>query len=197
MTSLSAAPLQIGSDCERQKLRLHWLQEGDEELPFARRASRVGVVVPSTSPPPSRVSCSLSSASLSSSSTGSGSGSAVPSDGGWCCEGGLDGEPPVEDLGLISMIVLLVKQVHLQNVGAAVYVDAGSVSWVRPKGGSQRPLWMDAWIHLHAATAREAKAPSRSMRTLSRFILLMVGQTTLRIYSLEGVEPNETGQMNT
>lgn len=133
VTSLSAAPLQIGRDCERQKLRLHWLQDGDEELPFARRASRCLLLPsswPSTSPSPaptSRASSwSLSSVSLSSSLGSSGCGLVVPSDGGWCCEGGLD-EPPVEDLGLISMIVLLVKQVHLQNVGAAVYVDAGSV----------------------------------------------------------------------
>jgi hypothetical protein len=27
----------MGSDCERQKLLLHWLQDGEEELPFARR----------------------------------------------------------------------------------------------------------------------------------------------------------------
>lgn len=47
VTSLSAAPLQIGSDCDRQKLRLHWLQDGDEELPFARRASRLFVPSPS------------------------------------------------------------------------------------------------------------------------------------------------------
>lgn len=51
----------------------------------------------------------------------------MPSDGGWCCEGGLDGDVPVEDLGFISMIVLLVKQVHLQNVGAAIHVNARSV----------------------------------------------------------------------
>lgn len=114
VTSLSAAPLQIGSDCDRQKLRLHWLQDDEEELPFARRASRCGLVS-SSSAPLSRESCWSSSAPSASST-----GSVVPSDGGWCCEGGLDGEPPLEDLGLISMIVLLVKQVHLQNVGAAV-----------------------------------------------------------------------------
>lgn len=99
-TSLSAAPLQIGSDCDRQKLRLHWLQDGDEALPCAR----------------------CDSPAFSSSASLGGPGVLLPSEaGGWCCEGGLDDEePPVEDLGLISIIVLLVKQVHLQKVGAAV-----------------------------------------------------------------------------
>lgn len=33
----------------------------------------------------------------------------------------------MEDLGFISMMVLLVKQVHLQNVGAAIHGNARSV----------------------------------------------------------------------
>lgn len=63
---------------------------------------------------------------------------------------------------------------------------------VRLKGGSQvcrRIVRWDAWIDLHAAAAREAKAPSKSMRRLSRFILLVVGQTTSRVLNVEGVEP--------
>lgn len=60
------------------------------------------------------------------------------------------------------------------------------------KGGSEvcgRIDRWDTWIDLHAAAAREAKAPSRSMRTLSRFIFLVVGQTTLRILNVKEVEP--------
>lgn len=144
VTSLSAAPLQIGSDCDRQKLRLHWLHDGDEELPCARRASRVpSLPSPSAAASKSaRPRASWSSAELSSLS----SGSVVPSDGGWCCEGGLDGELPVEDLGFISMIVLLVKQVHLQNVGAAIYVNARSVRQVHPGGESQLLWCIDRWM---------------------------------------------------
>lgn len=153
VTSLSAAPLQMGSDCDRQKFRLHWLHDEEEELPCARRAGRCCLFLrffsmPAISPAPAssskksrmlRASWSSSSwaASLLSPSSGS-VGLLLPPDGGWCCEGGLDEEPPpVEDLGLISMIVLFVKQVHLQNVGAAVLVNTRSARWVRLKGAAR------------------------------------------------------------
>lgn len=143
VTSLSAAPLQMGSDCDRQKFRLHWLHDEEEELPCARRVAGAACLpllrffsMPAISPAPASSSkkSRMLRASWSSSSVGSSlsplSGSVgllLPSDGGWCCEGGLDGEPlPVEDLGLISMIVLFVKQVHLQNVGAAALVNTRS-----------------------------------------------------------------------
>lgn len=156
VTSLSAAPLQMGSDCDRQKFLLHWLHDELEELPCARRVGfrlflRFFISTPAISPAPAssskksrtlRASWSSSSWAASFVSPCSSSGSVglllPPPDGGWCCEGGLDEEPPpVEDLGLISMIVLFVKQVHLQNVGAAVSVNARLVRWVRLKGGSQ------------------------------------------------------------
>lgn len=146
VTSLSAAPLQIGSDCDRQKFRLHWLHDELEELPCARRVTGAARLLlrffsmPAISPAPASSSkkSRMLRASWSSSSVGSSlsplSGSVglllPPPDGGWCCEGGLDEEPPpVEDLGLISMIVLFVKQVHLQNVGAAVLLNTRSARW--------------------------------------------------------------------
>jgi len=134
-TSLSAAPLQMGSDCDRQKLRLHWLQDGEEELPFARRdilfssrrrsLSSMMLLMSSSSSSAAAMMSSrparLRASWLSSWSWLLSSGLLVSTaDGGWCCEGGFEDEPPVEDLVLISMIVLFVKQVHLQNVGAAV-----------------------------------------------------------------------------
>lgn len=162
-TSLSAAPLQMGSDCDRQKLRLHWLQDPDEVLPWARRGCFLFIcLMPIVSSSAAAIISSRSRsdeegklrASWSSSSPlllSSGSVGLVvsepppPPDGGWCCEGGFE-EPPVEEWGFISMIVLFVKQVHLQKVGA------------------------------DAATAREAKAPSKRIRKLSRCMLLAVGQ---------------------
>lgn len=154
VTSLSAAPLQMGSDCDRQKFRLHWLHDEEEELPCARRVTGAARLflrffsMPVISPAPASSSkksrmlrASWSSSSWAASLLSPSSGSVVPlppPDGGWCCEGGLDEEPPpVEDLGLISMIVLFVKQVHLQNVGAAVLVNARSVRRVRLKGAAR------------------------------------------------------------
>lgn len=148
-TSLSAAPLQIGRDCDRQKLRLHWAQDPDEEPACARRAPRfcgrdgsvflmpivsssAAAIISSRSEVKLRASGSSSSLLLSLLSSGS-VGFVSPPEGGWCCEGGFE-EPPVGDLGFISMIVLFVKQVHLQNVGAAVDVHAGSAQWLRPRG---------------------------------------------------------------
>lgn len=156
-TSLSAAPLQMGSDCERQKLRLHWLQDPDEEPAWARRAPRFcgRVLMPMVSSSAAAIISSRSEvkvrASWSSSSWLSSSGSVglvlvSPPDGGWCCDGGLE-EPGVEDFGFISMIVLFVKQVHLQNVGAAVNIRAGSVQWLRPRGKASRAVdWMTACL---------------------------------------------------
>lgn len=143
VTSLSAAPLQMGSDCDRQKFRLHWLHDELEELPCARRVTGRCLLrffsIPAISPAPAssskksrmlRASWSSSSWAASLSPLSGSVGLLLPPDGGWWFEGGLDEEPPpVEDLGLISMIVLFVKQVHLQNVGAAVLVNARSARW--------------------------------------------------------------------
>lgn len=152
-TSLSAAPLHIGSDCDRQKLRLHWLQEEDEELPCARRdtfrcrrrSSSMMLLMSASSASSSAAAAIMSSRPAKLRASGSSSwllllsGSVVsPPDRGWCCEGGFEDEPPVEDLGLISMIVLLVKQVHLQNVGAAVYINAGQFNGL-VQGGQPVP----------------------------------------------------------
>lgn len=100
-TSFSAAPLQMGRDCARQKARLHWEQEGEDaaaRLEWERGCWK--------------------------------SGEEEEEEGGVSWSEGGDGgsarcEPVVrtpaggEVVDLISMMVLLVKQVHLQKVGAA------------------------------------------------------------------------------
>lgn len=72
MTSVSSASLQIGRCCERQKARVHWVQEAD-----AARS--------------------------------------------WSCgDAGCSGLPKDESpCGPSCIKVLFLKQVHLQNVGAA------------------------------------------------------------------------------
>lgn len=149
-TSFSVAPLQMGRDCDRQKARLHWLQDGLVCV-CARRLLRVrkrcwgdwGLRSESGVLPPSGwVSSRRGVPPLLLLSEGGTSGvvegvvvevvvSTCPvvveeedeSEPGpsslW--EGGVPPPPPpVVDLDLISMMVLLLKQVHLQNVGAAV-----------------------------------------------------------------------------
>lgn len=146
-TSLSAAPLQMGRDCDRQKLRLHWPQGPAEDPPWARRGWDL-FLMPIVSSSAAAIISSSSEGKLRASwSSSAGAVGLVlvlvsPPDGGLSCDGGL-GAPPGEDFGFISMIVLFVKQVHLQNVGAV------------------------------AATAREAKAPKKRMRKLSRCIFVL------------------------
>lgn len=124
-TSFSPAPLQMGRDCDRQKARLHWLHEGEEvcarRWPAWERGMRSGsVVVGSCSSTLSRRVVSFWSADARGSAGGfdaAGSESVLASVGGSTrCEE----EEVLLDLDLISIIVLLVKQVHLQKVGAAL-----------------------------------------------------------------------------
>jgi hypothetical protein len=74
----------------------------------------------------------------------------------------------VEDLDLISIIVLFVKHVHLQNVGAAERKRERELSQAMLWSGRRRTEALD----LHAAAAREARAPRRKRRMLSRWFIL-------------------------
>lgn len=109
-TSFSAAPLHIGSDCDRQNARLHWLHDGEA---CARRAGLRGMMGSTawSSSRPSRTERGSADGSAGDVS----SASSEPS-GSFRWEPGM---LPV-DLDLISIMVLLEKHVHLQNVGAAI-----------------------------------------------------------------------------
>lgn len=129
-TSESAAPLQMGRDCARQKARLHCEHEGEEEPArlgprglrrrdlVSREGFRPSTVTASSSSSKEGIMGSMSSRRASSSEEGE-STRWEP----------VRGAPAVVDL--ISMMVLLVKQVHLQKVGAAVAeaLVGGSVSF--------------------------------------------------------------------
>lgn len=75
------------------------------------------------------------------------------------------------EVDLISMMVLLVKQVHLQKVGAAVVNSFDQYRVRRGKHASPKRNGLD----LHAAAMREAHAPSRRRRRSRRCI---VGKST-------------------
>lgn len=156
-TSFSAAPLQMGNDCDRQKARLHWLQEAEA---WARRPARGSMIGSGEGSCRSgnRLSRSGSDASLSSGAAeavGSGAGAEAEVDvelevlsasGG----GSLTWDEGLElvDWCLISIIVLLLKQVHLQKVGAAVAAWSVSRGMREPRGGEQ--------AHLRRPPARRA-----------------------------------------
>lgn len=139
-TSLSAASLQMGRDCDRQKALLHWLHEGEtcarlwpprrravsmpgrrggEEEEGEKRRSFI-----SSFPPSSRTDRSTK---VEGGSSWSSCSSVSLSDGSLRWEDSdPDPDPDPEPLvlvlvvlDLISIMVLFVKHVHLQNVGAA------------------------------------------------------------------------------
>lgn len=136
-TSFSVAPLQMGRDWERQKARLHWLQEG--LVVWARRAldwkrfwgdcgrSVSGVMSEGWAAVASLEVSGVAWLSPSSEEDGtSGAVDGVEDGEGVSVSSSLVGgsslrweDEPVDDLDLISMMVLLLKHVHLQNVGAA------------------------------------------------------------------------------
>lgn len=121
----------MGSDCDRQKARLHWLQEAEA---WARRPARGSMIGSGEGSCKSgkRVSRSERDASLSpveDEAVGSGVDvdvdvevevevevSPVSEGGSLTWDEGFE----LADWCLISIIVLLLKQVHLQKVGAAM-----------------------------------------------------------------------------
>lgn len=142
-TSLSAAALHMGRDCDRQKALLHWLHvgeacarlDGGAAAASGRRRRDLGCrgrrwsLVLGWGKRIAFMSSSASSASasrkdrrgLEESGVVVGSSSSSWSSVLSTSEGALrwDVVDPRDDLGVISIIVLLVKHVHLQNVGAA------------------------------------------------------------------------------
>lgn len=165
-TSFSAAPLQMGSDCDRQKARLHWLQE---PVVWVWRAAARGMMGSraGSSSRASRRERGSSSVPAEGAGVESGEGvssvllsSSSPSfevSGSFAWVPGI-----VLDLDLISIMVLLVKQVHLQNVG-------GAGVGCQYQGDIMRELPKQE--NSQAAATMEAKAPRSKMNMLRRFIL--------------------------
>lgn len=79
------------------------------------------------------------------------------------------------DLDLISIMVLLVKHVHLQNVGAAGQ-NKGIWLVLRRQNQLARTEVSSNRANSQAATATEASAPIQKRRIASRFILKPVIQ---------------------
>lgn len=110
----------MGRDCARQKARLHCEQEGEEAVARLEeeRVSRPGVMSSSSEGDETLSIEELSEEEVSEGEEGGLSGG---DSARWECSRAL--VPPLVPapavVDLISIMVLLVKQVHLQKVGAA------------------------------------------------------------------------------